>query len=430
VITVTQPRGDSADAARRLSPSSIARQGAGYAGSALLSSALGLVGTVVLAHELGASSFGSYSFAVAFLLFVAMFADLGLFLPASRLLATVDSREQRSIVGAAWLVFVPTGVLYVVAVELLSFGVDSVFNVHAGAALRWAAPLAVAYPLFQAGLQLSQGVARLHVYSTVAVLAQGLFVAAVLVWVWSGGPGDTTAAVVIRAGAFACAAVVLVAWLRPVFRGARVHIQRLVAGARGYGFEVYVGRVLSMGTYNMDTLMVAAFANARSVGYYALAGSIATASGTPVLGFCNALFPRMVHSDRIDRRWISVATGLSAGVFVAAIVLAGPAVRIVFGSGFAPVVPLVIVLVLAQGIRSVTGVYNTFLSARGRGKELRNAALVLAGSNLVLNFALIPPFGATGAAWASVVALVANLGTHVFYYRRSLGGVVEGVAHA
>ena len=51
--------------------------------------------------------------------------------------------------------------------------------------------------------------------------------------------------------------------------------------------------------------------------------------------------------------------------------------------------------------------------------ELRNAGLVLTGSNIVFNFALIPPFGAQGAAWASLLALGVNFLAHVFFYRRS-----------
>jgi O-antigen/teichoic acid export membrane protein len=73
-------------------------------------------------------------------------------------------------------------------------------------------------------------------------------------------------------------------------------------------------------------------------------------------------------------------------------------------------------------VRGVTMVYNSFLSAQARGKELRNASAVLTISNLVLNFMLIPRFGALGAAWASFIALVLNLAAHVAYYRRAVGG--------
>jgi O-antigen/teichoic acid export membrane protein len=80
---------------------------------------------------------------------------------------------------------------------------------------------------------------------------------------------------------------------------------------------------------------------------------------------------------------------------------------------------LVLPLALAAAVRGVTSLYNMYLGANARGRELRNVGSLLAGSNLALNFALIPTFGATGAAWASFGALIVNFAGHVFYYRRA-----------
>jgi len=44
---------------------------------------------------------------------------------------------------------------------------------------------------------------------------------------------------------------------------------------------------------------------------------------------------------------------------------------------------------------------------------------VLALSNVAFNFALIPRFGAQGAAWASLLALGVNFLAHVYFYRRA-----------
>jgi O-antigen/teichoic acid export membrane protein len=175
----------------------------------------------------------------------------------------------------------------------------------------------------------------------------------------------------------------------------------------------------------MDTLMVAAFADARSVGYYVLAGSIAYASGLPVTGMATALFARMTRTQELDRRWLAFAWGVGLAAVALTAALAEPFLRIVFSPRYTAAYALVIPLALAQMVRGVTTVYNSFLSAHARGRELRNAAVVLTGSNLVLNFALIPPFGAEGAAWASLFALALNLGAHVHYYRRSLGAAVR-----
>ena len=73
---------------------------------------------------------------------------------------------------------------------------------------------------------------------------------------------------------------------------------------------------------------------------------------------------------------------------------------------------------MAWAVRGVTTVYNSFLTGHARGRELRNASVVLTVSNVILNLLLIPTYGAAGAAWASLGALVANFFVHFISYRK------------
>jgi O-antigen/teichoic acid export membrane protein len=168
----------------------------------------------------------------------------------------------------------------------------------------------------------------------------------------------------------------------------------------------------------MDVLMLGIWATPRWVGLYFLAGSIAYATGLPVVGFSAALFPRMAREAAIRRRTLLVAAAIGAVCSVMAALLAEPAIRIFFSGSYVDAASLVPALVLAQFVRGITTIFNTFLSAHGKGVALRNAGLILTGSNVVFNFTLIPPFGAQGAAWASVLALVLNLAAHIWFYKR------------
>jgi O-antigen/teichoic acid export membrane protein len=380
-------------------------------------SIFGLFSTAILARGLGPTDFGRYAFAVAFITFVAIFFEFGVFLPAARLAASSEGDEQRSVLGAALLAFIPIGIAFSIILFILSYVIDAGFHEQAGQALRVAAPLALVYPFLQVTLQLSQGIDRLHTSSITAVIAQGLFVLFVL---GAASLSNLTVylALVLRAVAFLLAGGLFVVWIRPLFRDGRRYIELLLRETRAYGFSVYIGRVFSIGTYNMDILMLGAFTGARAVGFYTLAGAIAYASGLPVYGMANALFARMTKANQIDRRWIVAAWGIGAVAVLLAVGLAQPFVEIVFSPRYHPVVALVLPLALAQMVRGVTTIYNMYLSAHARGGALRNAAAVLTVSNVIFNFALIPPFGAMGAAWASFFALVLNFIAHVIYYRR------------
>jgi O-antigen/teichoic acid export membrane protein len=125
-----------------------AQQAAAFVGANLLANALALVSTAVLTRNLATAEFGSYSFATSFLLFVAIFFEFGLFVPAARLAAIADADVRRDIVGSALVVYVPVGIAFSVTVFVLSFWVDDWFHVHSGEALRIAAPLTIRYPVY------------------------------------------------------------------------------------------------------------------------------------------------------------------------------------------------------------------------------------------------------------------------------------------
>jgi O-antigen/teichoic acid export membrane protein len=391
-----------------------------FTGSNVAVSLLGVVSTTILARHLGSTGFGSYSFAIALLTFIALIFEFGLFPPAARLAAVAGPSRQRRIVGAALLLYVPVGLAFCATVFACSFAVDTWFHVDAGTALRIAAPLAFAIPFTQILQLLAQGVDSLHIASITAVLVQTLLIGLLLLAI-AVGRLELESAVVLRCVAVAGGAVASVIWFRPAFDRIREHMSELITGARAYGIQLYIGRVLSIGTYNMDVLMLGIFTNPKSVGFYTLAGSVAAAAGLPVLGMTTALFAPLAHAKGIRPHLLAMAVGVGAVTTLAASLLASAFINIVFGHQFHSAAPLVLPLALAQGVRGVTGVYNTFLQAHGRGRELRNAGLVLTASNLVFNLALIPPFGAAGAAWASFFALAVNLAAHMVFYYQATG---------
>jgi O-antigen/teichoic acid export membrane protein len=385
-----------------------------------LANALAVVSTAMVTRNLATAEFGNYAFATSVLAFVALFFEFGLFLPAARLAAVAEGSDRRTVIGSALLVYLPVGVAFSATVFLLSFWIDGWFDVEAGHALRVAAPLAVGIPFVFVLQQLAQGLDRLHIASVAAVLAQLLLVALFALQLGSGGGLSPSIALALRVLAFLIAGVACAFWLRPVFRRTRRWSGEIVQQARDWGFQLFLGRVLSIGTYNMDVLMLGFWTSSRSVGLYVLAGSLAAVSGLPVMGMAASLFGRMAREDAIARGWLVIATVVGAVSALTAWLLAEPVIRLLFSARYVGAAALVLPLALAQCVRGVTTIYNTFLSAHGRGVELRNAGLVLTLSNLVFNFALIPSFGASGAAWASLLALVANFIAHVVFYRRSL----------
>jgi O-antigen/teichoic acid export membrane protein len=265
---------------------------------------------------------------------------------------------------------------------------------------------------------LAQGLQRLHIASVSTVLSQLLIVAFFILIVTSGNL-SASGALFLRSLAQLLVLLVATLLLRPIFRETQRWIRAILKQAREWGFNAYVGRILSVGTYNIDVMMLGIWASSQSVGFYSLAASLAAASGLPVGAMAPALFPKMARADAIARRWLVAATTLGAGSAIIAWALAEPVIRLFFSARYVPAAGLVLPLALAQFARGVTGIFNAFFNAHGMGREQRDTGLILTASNLILNFLLIPPFGASGAAWASLLALLVNLLGYVVLYLRT-----------
>ncbi len=400
---------------------SVAGQALGYAGLSIVASALALVSTAILARNLTVEDFGAYAFSVALFMFTALFFGFGLYPAASRMAALADGDTRSAIVGTALILYLPVGAAFGVVLFCAAWVIGDLFPVQADheLALALAAMLGVGYPFQSAGEHLARGVDRLQLAALANALFQLTFVAGLLALA-AGDVFELGGTLVLRSVTLAASGVVLAVLLRPIFRGVRALTREVLEHSRRYGFQLYLGRLLSIGTFNMDVLILGVWVDADDVGFYALAVALAGASGLPVIAVANAMFVRMAHATELDARWIAYAAGAGSVIAVVGAMLAEPAIGLVFSDRYADVVPLLVPLLVAQAIRGVTTVYNVFLSAHGQGAALRNAGLVLTVSNVVLIFALIPPFGAMGAAIASLVALTINLGAHVYFYRRSV----------
>ncbi len=413
---------------RRLLVSRIVGQAAVYAVASGAAMGLSGISKAILAREMSPSSFGSFSFATSFVTLVAVVFDFGLFTSASRRLARSQAADRREILGASLVTFIPLAVMTSGAMFGLSFVVDGAFHTHAGSILRVGSVFAWAWAFPLLGELLAKGADRLHVFSISNLVGRVGLVISLLGFVALGAHFSAEFAYLVTTISMVVSTMMLAVWLKPKFQRVRLHIRDFAADTRAWAFQMYVGRFFSIGTYNMDVLMVAWFSDAKSTGYYSLAAALAGFLGLPMLGVAAALFPKMARDTAIDRRWVAAAWAI-AGLSLLVVLLVVPAlVELVFSKNYSPVAPLAVPLALATGVRGVTTVYNTFMSAHARGREMRNVAFILTASNLVFNFALIPPFGATGAAWASLLALLVNYAAYVTYYRRYVASIQEAPA--
>lgn len=396
-----------------------ARQATLYTLGSLLATALVGVAKFVLAKRISIDSFASFALTLSVLQFSALLVDLGLFDPVSRFVARTRENQRGGVVAIGLLVYVPVGLLFMLLVFAISFFADSIFEQPIGHSLRMLAPVAGVWP-FTAyiGMMISRGRERLGAAAVASCFGQAFVLAVVLI---ASGP-DTGALPMLFAvaGGNWIAALLLVRWLAPSRRRPFPAVGAIVRSSREWGFRTYLGRIMSIGTYNLDVLMLGAFASSAAVANYTLTAAVASAFGLPAIAFSASRYARLAHADRLQRSMVVRSGMLAFAVIPATFAATVLVVALFLPDAYRPMVLLSLPLAMAQAVRGLSSPLNIFLVSHGRGREQMTQGMILAGSNIVLNFGLIPPFGAQGAAWASFGALLCNLIAYVWLYRRTL----------
>ena len=104
------------------------------------------------------------------------------------------------------------------------------------------------------------------------------------------------------------------------------------------------------------------------------------------------------------RRFMVTGTCVMLGVAVILLLVAGPLSELLYGSDTHRIAYLTRLLTPTLPLDFLVSAYSLALVAAGRATALSKAAGPAAATNVALSFALIPPFGATGAVCASLVS--------------------------
>src|SRR5581483_9841374 len=143
----------------------------------------------------------------------------------------------------------------------------------------------------------------------------------------------------------------------------------------------------------------------------------------PGLALSYVLYPAYARVDPPEAAHRARALMRKAGPLIGAAMVplwltAGFFIPAIYGRAFVPAVTPARIIVIGLALEGVAGVVTAFLYGVGRpGLNSWGVGVGLA-LTVVLDLALIPPFGATGAACASAVAYLGSTVALVWLFRR------------
>jgi len=389
-------------------------------GAQLFGMIVGFISNMLLAKEMGVQVFGIYSFSLAIIFFLAIFFEFGYFASASRLLATNhDKAKEKELVGASFVIVFGISILFFITIFIVSQFVDSIFKDKVGETIRIASIVSWSFILpFFMDLIL-KGSNHIEYLAGFNFLWKLLFVVS-LFSLYSQEALTPLNVLLCFSVTSIVSFFVFIVKLKPVFTNLKINVFKIHIENKVYGFHLYTGRVVDTASYQLDRLMIGFFIGAKDVGLYSLANSMAT----PINTFSNSLSSSKFKSFsdgleiskkilRVNFLWIIIAVlgANSLGYFI---------LNFYLSQEYQDVQLLLLFMSFAIAFQAAYQPYNAWLGTNGFGKFLKKKAIYTAIANIVLNFLLIPFFGAIGAVMASMLSMMYSFFLHLKYYKLGL----------
>jgi O-antigen/teichoic acid export membrane protein len=374
---------------------------------------------LLIARALGPSGRGTIAFIAVTTLLAAWFARLGV--SEATVVFTAQRPAARPVLLANILVFATTagfaaaalicGVLVLAPITPAGLG---------GVELAALAASIVAATLADAGYKFVLGCSRFGLHAFVTTSTAWLYAVMIAV-IWAAFGLTTARAAFAWAATHALRALVLFP-VSALAVGIRPPALSLLLESMRFGLRAWVGSLADALNFRVDQIVVVLIASETVLGIYAVAVNASEVLLYLVGGAAGALLPVVagsppeIRAERTLHAFRSVALATAASVVVAA--LLGPAlVPLAFGPRFEDsVTPFLLLLPGVLGVVLGAIFTNALLASSAPGlSSLGPLAALLVG--LALDFALIPPFGASGAAVATSTAFLVGGVTALLAYR-------------
>lgn len=355
----------------------------------------------LLAQGLGVDGRGAASAGIAPLMVAVSLCSLGLPESLNRFIAakTLSLRKASLVSGLLVIVGIAaTGTIWVAAGPLSGGNHQALTAIEIGS-------LFVAPALLFQGLR---GVAAgMSLWTSIAV---GRCSQSVLLFLLVTGYFLTETLTVERAVAALalgqCAGVIVLALAILKRRGSYSPADQVISNQKffGYGLYIWIGAASGFLLTRLDQLLMTPLSGVEQLGLYAVAVSISEVVLVINMGLREVIFS--AESAGRDPARVGSVTRISNVVVTLLAVVAGLATPVliapIFGQEFVPAIPMVLILLLSAVLGNPGSVSGMALAAWGSPGVRSSSIFVALVVNVIAVGALVPAFGGTGAALATL----------------------------
>ncbi|MDB2276452.1 flippase [Halorubrum ezzemoulense] len=393
---------------------------------------IAFVAQVIAARYLSVSDFGSITTGTALLDIGSIIGGLGLAAGLTRYLPRVNTEQKRSLATIAVIV---TAIISFSLGALVTFNSSFIAReVFGDASIRSSIRIFGAAIPFAALLNVAVGGIRGQKESLYRVYIKNLLHPivrfALVIGVVTYGLGQAELASAYAVPYIVSAALALALLYRSLPVAAFSFNPDLTREFAEYSLPFTITRMSSFVYRSADIFLITYFLGSFSVGIYGVAYAATSFMGMLSTAFNflgSPIASELEHGGNIDdvikvfesiARWLVVG---SVCILIPLGVFSTEFITIVYQSKYSDGGIILTILAVGFAVKNVLGIHGPILEALGHSRVLSINSILAAGTNLILNVVLIPKYGISGAAIATVLSFALRDVLATFEVRYFLG---------
>lgn len=384
---------------------------------------LGIFTSIVITKYLGAEIYGDYSLIINIFSFSLVLFTFGFFQAGNRaLVLNQDKEKAREIYGAVLVLLFFLFILMSICLSIygildLNLKTKQLTNIFLFfLPFGWIFLLTNYFEtLFQADNRIYD-LAKTRLYPKI-----GFFISALVIYFFFSKI-EINKLVVVLSLYLVTFLIVYLATLRRIkisFRGLKTNIKEVWGYNKSFGFDVYIGSVLSVGLTSLSGVIISYFGEDNTgVGFYTLALTFASPLTLIPNVIATTHYKEFALQNKIPTKLTFLTIGLTTTTLLLLWAIVGPFILFFYGASFSPVIQLNLIVSTGIAFHGLADYYNRFLGAHGQGKSLRNGSIFVGLSILTMNLVFIPLWDETGAAVAKLVSGIIYFANMYYYYSK------------
>lgn len=394
--------------------------------SSILGVGLGLCSSILNTRFLTPEEYGNYRYVYNIISFIASLLLFGYFVSGCRLLAISNDKKRISQINGAMVLILLATIVVMILSMIFSFWIQSKSSNQSVAPL-----FLISIPVCGAPLILNyinttfQGENRIIELSVARLLPYMLYLPLGYYWYTHYGSNASTL-MLLQNGCSIVVLTSLIIYIKPTFQGLKPIFKQLHKENREYGLHVYVGSVLAVSLGYVSGITLGIFeGNNINVAYYTLALTIATPLTMLPSIVGTTHFKEFATNNSIKPVVIRNTIIVSVLSLIAFIIMIIPVVKFIYTEAYDCVGYYSCFLAVAMSFHGFGDMFNRFLGAHGKGKPIRNSAIITGVIQCLGSVFLVYFMGIWGAILTKFISSFIYFSLMLFYYNKIKRDLVD-----